>query len=259
MSFEESSAALRSAWSDLPADLVFLRCVDSTNRLATDVARELARDEVEIRPTLFLAWEQSAGRGRQGRSWESQAGLGVYATLLLPVVDLTQARGLPLAVAAVLCERLDAWCAERCVVKWPNDILVAGRKIAGILVESAVGSDGSGWAAVGFGLNHGHRDEQLPVPGSTSLRLEARSLPSWASTTVEIVRPLVEALGALRSSGEVVERFRALSAHEAGDTLTCRVGDETVEGTFLRFDDDGALVLETTEGERTLHAGDLLV
>ena len=257
MTFETSIQAVEESWEAVSTDLVFLRRVDSTNRLARQVARELERDEVAIRATLFLAWEQTMGRGRHGRSWESPPGLGIYATLLLPLVDRPWARALPLAAAVSLCESVSGWCAAPCRVKWPNDLLVGDRKIGGILIESGVSGTGTGYASVGFGVNHGHREEELPMEHATSLRREAPTLPGYAPAVAELTRHLTAAVRSVSAPQDVIERFRELSVHEPGETLTCRVGEETVEGRFARFTDDGFLVLQTAAGERTLSAGDL--
>ena len=254
----EAFERIESAWEGIPTDLVLLRRTDSTNRLARRVANELARDDVAIRPTLFLAWEQTAGRGRQGRSWISPPGLGIYATLLIPLSDADRGQALPLLTCVALCEILDSWSRGSCRVEWPNDLVIGGRKIGGILIESSISAgEGAGYAALGFGVNHGHEEEELPLPEATSIARESDEPPAWPDAVAALARNLCRWLDRTSSPEDVVERFRALSAHEAGESLTCRVGGDVVEGRFVRFTDRGFLVLETDDGERTLSAGEI--
>lgn len=245
-------------WNDVPADLVLLRRVDSTNRLAREVANELARDDVEIHPTLFLAWEQSAGRGRHGRSWISPPALGIYGTLLIPMRDAERGQALPLVTSVSLCEVIDRWSRSGCGVEWPNDLMIDGRKVGGILIETSSSGDRPGYAALGFGINHGHSEGELPLPGATSIAVESTGIPPYPEAVAELTRHLALEVGRTNRPSDVIERFRSLSVHRQGDLLECRAGTERIQGRFVRFTDRGFLVLDTDRGRETLSAGEVV-
>jgi biotin-[acetyl-CoA-carboxylase] ligase BirA-like protein len=247
---------LAAAWPRELLDVALVACesVDSTQRLArTLLDRHLAEDETPP-ACCVLALAQTRGRGRRGRGWASAAGQGVWATLLAPIAP--EALGAaPLRTAVALGEAL-APAAPQLRLKWPNDLVVGARKLGGILVE-AVQRDGRAWALVGFGVDLGHGEDELPAPKATSLRLlgvpaAQRRLVDWAPRLVEAVHRELAA-----GRGDWLERYRALSAHAAGDPLRCDLDGESVEGSFVAVDGDGALRLRCADGERLLTSGDV--
>src|SRR5215813_4467291 len=127
---------------------------DSTN----DRARELAAAGAP-HGTVVTAAEQTAGRGRQGRSWTAPAGKALlYSALLRPLEERHMM--LPLAVPLAVCEAAEALRPGlECGVKWPNDVLVAGRKLAGVLIEAR---PRDGWAVIGVGLNLTIAEDEFP-------------------------------------------------------------------------------------------------
>ncbi|HVT57873.1 MAG TPA: biotin--[acetyl-CoA-carboxylase] ligase [Thermoanaerobaculia bacterium] len=168
-------------------NLVVVELAVSTNLLARGVAVDYESEGLELAPLLVVAFEQSGGRGRQGRSWSSPRGRGVYATLALRLAAPELLQTLPLLVGVGLCRALSSHLAAGCRLKWPNDLLVetmAGsgpsprwRKIGGILIEALVRPGSSTVALIGFGVNHGQRRDELPS-AATSLRLlDSRSTP----------------------------------------------------------------------------------
>jgi BirA family biotin operon repressor/biotin-[acetyl-CoA-carboxylase] ligase len=191
-------------------NLVLVARTVSTNLLARGVAADYETEGLDLRPMLVLALEQSGGRGRQGRSWSSPRGQGVYATLAQPYAKPDLLPALPLLVGVGLCRALAPHLPHGCRLKWPNDLVVpdgsdrlagAGNtagtvaadqvnaaaprsvhgngtlgaagasKIGGILIEALVHPGDGCVALIGFGVNHGQRLEELP-PGATSLLLE---------------------------------------------------------------------------------------
>jgi BirA family biotin operon repressor/biotin-[acetyl-CoA-carboxylase] ligase len=229
-----------------------LRRVDSTNRLAWRVRRELAEDDIEIAGAALLAWEQTAGRGRQGRSWVSPAGLGVYATVCGRLADPRRLPVMPLAAAVAIVEVLDRHLPVPCRIKWPNDVMVKGRKIAGILVEAAVRQTTSPDVLVGFGVNHGHRELELPTPAATSLALESEDPPPLPSLGWELTEAVAREMRSSEAPELVVARWMSRSLHRPGDTLRCRMPETPageVVGTFLGLNPDGLLRLAVA-GER---------
>jgi BirA family transcriptional regulator, biotin operon repressor / biotin---[acetyl-CoA-carboxylase] ligase len=213
---------------------VHLRLTDSTNERAKELAAAGAPHG-----TLVTADEQSAGRGRQGRTWKAPARTAV----LMSLVTRRLAPTLPLAAAVAICEALPV----RCEIKWPNDVWLERRKLAGILVE---GRPQEGWAVLGIGLNV--TTEAFPpelAEIATSLRL------TGIETAVEsVLSDLLDALDEwLEAPTETV--LTAWSERDAlrGEHVRWAGG----EGTAAGIDSSGALIVETDAGRLTLDAGEV--
>jgi BirA family biotin operon repressor/biotin-[acetyl-CoA-carboxylase] ligase len=210
------------------------RLTDSTNERAKQLAAAGAPHG-----TLVTADEQSAGRGRQGRVWTAPAGSAVLMSLVLRELDEL----LPIAAAVAVCEALPADAA----IKWPNDVWIDRRKVAGILVE---GRPQDGWAVLGVGLNvtTGSFPPEL-AETATSLRLAGLEAAP-AEVLDDLLASLSRWLGAPRD--------RVLAAWRSRDALTGEqvrwTGGEGIAGGI---DDSGALLVETSEGQVTLDAGEV--
>lgn len=239
-------------------NLVVVRRVGSTNAVARRMAQAILEEDSDLGRTVILAWEQSRGRGRRGNAWASPAGRGVYATLLEPLASERSVESLPLAVAVGLAEAVDSLLgAGACRLKWPNDLLVDGRKLGGILIEVVEAPEGRA-VIIGFGINHAAPAGEPPAPRATTLGAWSSGLPSVATVAARLVAAVLEELDAERSMAQTVERYQQRSSLRPGSTLRCRVGEEPVEGTFLGFDPRGFLRLATRAGERTLSTGEIL-
>lgn len=192
--------------------------------------------------SAFVAWEQSGGKGRQGRAWSSSAGLGLYVTFVLEELELEKIRQLPMAIAVIVARVVEGpSVAPR--IKWPNDVQSRGRKLAGILLEAATRGDAASTALVGIGINVHHSDGEIPLPEATSLALEGDSGHDMAQLAYELSEAISGFGQSTESLAEVVARYRPWSAHRVGDHLRCRVANKEVEGDFEGFDEDGALLL----------------
>jgi BirA family transcriptional regulator, biotin operon repressor / biotin---[acetyl-CoA-carboxylase] ligase len=242
-------------------NLVVLARTVSTNLLARGVAADYESEGLELSPVLVLALEQSGGRGRQGRSWSSPRGQGVYATLAQPYAKPELLPALPLLVGVGLCRALAPHLPHGCRLKWPNDLMVPrgaessthASKIGGILVEALVHPGAGCVALIGFGVNHGQRLEELP-PGATSLLLETgghlgsgRGI-GLAELTWELVGGIERELAHVGELPYAVAAYRELIIHRPGDWLVCRVGDREVAGAFAGIDDAGRLRLRRGTG-----------
>jgi BirA family biotin operon repressor/biotin-[acetyl-CoA-carboxylase] ligase len=213
---------------------VHFRVTDSTNERARALAAAGAPHG-----TLVTADEQSAGRGRQGRTWRAPPRMAVLMSVVLRELSET----LPLAAAVAVCDALPVEAR----IKWPNDVWIDGSKVAGILVE---GRPQEGWAVLGIGVNVA--TEKFPAElDATSLRL------SGASVSVD------ETLGALvasldswlpRSTEEILAAWRSRDAL-LGRTVRWANGAE--EGRAAGIDDSGALVVVTASDRVTLDAGEV--
>ncbi len=222
--------------------------LDSSNRLLKDLAAQGAPEG-----TVVLADEQSAGRGRWGRSWQSPKGAGLLVSLLLrpgnhgpqKVSQLTAVFGV--AVLRVV-NRLPLSAPAK--LKWPNDLWVEGRKLSGLLLESA----GDGIVA-GLGLNCDQKAADLPPDiQATSLALLCGRAPDREALLAAILLE-AEVLYEIWKSGD----FDPIRLE--WDRNACFVGEQVaaggVEGRVLGLDSDGALLLEGPQGQVTLHSGEV--
>jgi BirA family biotin operon repressor/biotin-[acetyl-CoA-carboxylase] ligase len=213
---------------------VHLRRTDSTNERAKGLALSGAPHG-----TLVTAGEQTAGRGRQGRTWTAAAGEALLMSIVLRELRPT----LPLSAAVAICEALPVECA----IKWPNDIWVDGRKLAGILVE---GRPQEGWAVLGIGLNVATETFPPELDGiATSLRLAGHT-----SEPEAVLAELLPALGQWLPAPE----DRVLLAWSRRDALR----GETVrwaggEGIAAGIDPNGGLLVDTVGGRVKLDAGEV--
>jgi biotin-[acetyl-CoA-carboxylase] ligase BirA-like protein len=242
-----------------PLSGIFLSQIDSTQRLARTLLDQCVHEDEGPLPFVVAAVEQTAGRGREGRSWSSAAGSGLYASLVTPVAARERLQELPLRTAAALAELAATTIRGECRIKWPNDLLVGRRKLGGILVDAVTPpSPAESWAIVGFGLNFATPDAAL-VPEATSLLEEVRRAggdpPSFSHFVVEAISAVWRAVG--DDTTGWVERFARLSAHRDGDPIRFAVAGEVVEGTFRGFDEHGFLKLETASGERRIRSGEI--
>jgi BirA family transcriptional regulator, biotin operon repressor / biotin---[acetyl-CoA-carboxylase] ligase len=232
-------------------NLVVLPRVESTNALARAIVAEYQSEAQTLHPLLVVALEQTGGRGRQGRSWSSPAGMGVYATRVVRVEDPGLLQILPLLVGVGLCRALAAHLPVPCRLKWPNDLVVEvggeRRKIGGILIEASTRPGEATLALVGFGINFQHGTDDLPET-ATSVRLLGGETGSLADFTWDLVEGLEAELVHLADAdflGKAVESYRALSIHQPGEWIVSRAGETVTEGTFQGFDAFGRLLLES--------------
>ena len=191
-----------------PENLVVLPSMDSTNILARAIVAEYQTEAQTLYPIVVVALEQTGGRGRQGRSWTSPAGKGVYATRVLQVDDAGLLQTLPLLAGVGLCRALALHLPVPCRLKWPNDLLVevAGvrRKIGGILIEAAVRPGEATLALIGFGVNVFQQAADLPAT-ATSVRLLGGSAGSLEDFTWDLVEGLEAELGEAAAAAIVME------------------------------------------------------
>ncbi len=236
---------------------VVLRSPLSTHLLGRRIAHEHLQESAQPPQTDVLAWRQTAGEGRGDHSWSSPPG-GVYATLIRSLPPAAASlQTLPLLVATTLCETLNADLAGRCRLKWPNDLLVGGRKLGGILIDviSRGASEGpTGLVVISFGINH----RPLDQAGTTSLEREAPGRTILTDLAVRLVEAVDGALERDPPTADVVGRYRQLSLHRPGDALRCRLRGDQVEGVFQGFDRHGFLRLLVGGEERLLTAGEVV-
>jgi BirA family biotin operon repressor/biotin-[acetyl-CoA-carboxylase] ligase len=211
------------------------RITDSTN----ERARELA-ESGSASGTVVTASEQSAGRGRHGRSWTAPAGKALLYSAILRPLDERHAV-LPLAVPLAVCEAVEAVAPVRCRVKWPNDVWIEESKVAGVLIEARPPE----WAVIGIGINLAIEPGEFPH----DLRWPAASVGHGVRVE-QALTALNRALSERVESAppDILRAFRDRDALVGREVTWEGAGEGT--GTARGIDDRGNLVVETGQGER---------
>jgi BirA family biotin operon repressor/biotin-[acetyl-CoA-carboxylase] ligase len=238
-------------WTDL-------RIVGETGSTNADVA-EAARGGAP--EGLVVAAElQTAGRGRADRSWQAPARSGLAVSVLLrPTVARERWGWLPLMAGLAVAGPVSAMSGLEVSLKWPNDVLVGDRKLAGILAE--VVDDA---VVVGLGLNVSLREDELPVPTATSLAIEGSAVTDREPVLRAWLRELGRLYAALVAAGGDADRAGLRAAYSSvSATIGRRVhvtmpGVRVLEGEAVDVDAEGRLVLRTDSGLSTVAAGDVV-
>jgi BirA family biotin operon repressor/biotin-[acetyl-CoA-carboxylase] ligase len=201
--------------------------IDSTMRAA-----------VGLEPgSVVLAGQQTAGQGRHGRSWHSEAASGIYCSIVLqPAPALTLALGLATADAIARATGV------ACDLRWPNDVMLAGRKVAGILVRNAI-------AGIGINVNHTSFPAELALE-ATSLRLHT-GVPVSLTAIMLALLPAVDRFVEL-DRDTILRLFTRASSYAAGRRVTVAQPDGIIEGTTAGLDPAGFLIVHKDDGTDTL-------
>jgi len=229
---------------------------DSTNGLA---GRDLPVESGRAR--VWLAEHQTAGRGRRGRSWVSPFGQNLYLSLAWRFdVPMSQLAGLSLATGAVVAEALQHLGLDGHVLKWPNDILVDGRKLAGILVEVSGEAGGPATAIIGVGVNFRVSASVAACIDQPWTDLQRAGLAGVSRNRLAgvIVDRLIEACGlfAEQRLGPFVARWETFDQLR-GQTVAVIRGERVIEGIYCGISPSGAMILENADGRAEHHAGEV--
>lgn len=234
--------------------------VPSTMPLAHRLAAEGASDG-----TALLADEQTAGRGRRGRRWHAPPGSAILCSLILrPNLPPPELFLLTAAVAAGLCVGVERATGLRPRVKWPNDLLLDGGKLAGVLTESRFLGSGLSHAVVGFGLNVAVQPADVPLAAGglrpASLAAALGDEPDRLAVLAALLTAIDETYDALREGGTdaVWADWRARLVG-IDDEVRVETEDGPLVGRFADVGRDGALLLETPTGIARLLAGDVTI
>ena len=195
--------------------------------------------------TAVLADMQVAGRGRQGREWRSEAGQGVWVTIVERPVDTSGIEVLSLRVGLALAEGLEPLAPGRISLKWPNDVYVGHQKLAGILIEARWRDGRLDWVAIGVGVN-----VRPPAGAGASLREGITRLDALARV-VTAIRTAAAAAGALDDA--------ELARFHARDLAVGRTATAPSPGIVAGIDASGALTIVGPRGARRHRAGSLLL
>jgi BirA family biotin operon repressor/biotin-[acetyl-CoA-carboxylase] ligase len=210
-------------------------------------------------PVLLVAEHQTAGRGRAGRSWLSAPGHSLTFSLAWKFEGGVQKlTGLPLAVGTALAETLGR-LGQPVQLKWPNDVLKDGDKLAGILVETASADSGGVWAVIGIGLNLAMPDELEQQIGRSVAAVPWLARMERDTLVAAILDGLAEALRLFDKSGFAAfsARWNLLHGWQGQSVTILDRGEVLHEGLAAGVDDAGRLLLDTESGRMTIVAGDV--
>jgi len=235
--------------------------VEETGSTNADLAAALRSGEGWAEGAWLVARRQSAGRGRQGREWFDGAGNFMGSTVVVLGAQASDAGPPPASLSFVAALAVRDACAAALGdtaplgLKWPNDVLVDGGKVAGILLESAISQDGKVEHVVaGIGVN------VTFAPQLAEMRYPGAKLGGTVEAALEgLARAFATRLAEWRRSGfEVVREAWLAKAGPLGADVDVRIGEELVRGRFAGLDREGALLLDTPGGPRKIVSGELL-
>ena len=240
-------------------NLHYFESIDSTNTAAKAMAAAGAPDG-----TILLADSQTGGRGRMGRSFHSPAGCGIYMSVILrPRCEAQALMHLTCAVAVAACDALEESTGLRPGIKWTNDLVVARRKLGGILTELSLDKNGAvDYAVLGIGINCCQKAEDFPEElrdMAASLQLCTGKSVDRAAVAAALIASFERMSRTLTDPQTFLPRYRA-DCITVGQRICLVRGDEMHYGKALDVDDQGALVVAFDDGQtRAVNSGEVSI
>ena len=239
-------------------NLVLFDVTDSTHALARKIIVGMDDESQRLGATLILTDRQDKGEGRGGRCWESPTG-GLYMSWLRSGIKAETIARLPMLAAAAAHDAITRIGVSDARIKWPNDILVNGRKLAGILVFARHGD--TTWVTVGLGVNletvpDVDKTEGLPAISVAEL-LGTGDMKAWRH---DLVCTFIDQLDRLMEDPvPALARWRELLIQRPGDTINVRLASgKVVSGTLLDLTEEGFLKIQENGKERVITGGDVI-
>jgi BirA family biotin operon repressor/biotin-[acetyl-CoA-carboxylase] ligase len=235
------------------------RKVGSTNVLGFRLAETNAEEG-----TLIVAEEQTKGKGRMDRSWYSPPGVGLWMSLILrPDIPPFKAPGLSICAGLALALSIEEMTGIEAKTKWPNDCLIDGKKVGGILLELSAELDRINFVIVGIGVNVNHSAKDFPRnldQTATSIKIKLGKEISRLALLISFLEKFERIYLDFKKNGlsphrEMIKSFSSL----LGEKVTVKSGKEKIEGMAEDIDDNGSLLIKTKKGERVVTAGEVTV
>lgn len=244
--------------SDQVENLVLLDIVDSTHAMARRLIAGMDEEDLSLGSTVIIADQQERGEGRGDRQWASPAG-GLYVSWMKSGIESDNIARLPMVAAAAALSAVEAVGVSDACIKWPNDVLVGGRKLAGMVVFARHGD--TNWATVGFGINI----ETTPVLEGLN-GVQATSIADlvttgdpegWRETVITaFVGGLIRSL---TDSAPAIASWRRHLMQKPGDTVRVRLASaKEISGTLVAVTEEGFLRIAVNGDEQVITGGDLI-
>ncbi len=202
--------------------------------------------------TVVIADEQTAGQGRHGRRWHSEPGAGLYASIVLrPDLPSDSLPVLTLALGLAAADAIAETAGLTCDLRWPNDVMLEGRKVAGILVQLL---DSVAIAGIGINVNHVAFPTEIALE-ATSLRIVSNRLYSREQVLVTLLEAVERHCGVLAGEDgrqKILMMFSRRSSYARNKRVKVEQGHSTVEGTTAGLDPSGFLILRKDDGTEDL-------
>jgi BirA family transcriptional regulator, biotin operon repressor / biotin---[acetyl-CoA-carboxylase] ligase len=229
--------------------------IDSTNACARTLG-----DAGTPEGAVVIADFQTSGRGRQGRSWLAEPDSSIlFSVLLRPTVQTEMAGLFTLFASTAVARATEQYVGVSVECKWPNDLLIRGKKFCGILLENSLQQSGVAYAIIGVGINVNQQSFPSEIgERATSLALETGMIHDRKALFHAIIREMDNLYKAARGGdffAIVPEWTRRCSMF--GRAVRIQQHDRTIEGTAVRLNHDAGLVISTSDGLQTIYAGDV--
>ena len=235
-------------------NLTCLTATSSSNDLAREFIELYFEEDQRLPATVILAEGQPLARGRKGR-WVAPAGRGLYLTFVRPAREAEPLSLLPIAVARWIRDAIEEETGVAARLKWPNDLYVGRRKVAGILSESRTQGEET-YVAIGIGVNVRGSAVELGLPGATTLEEEAKRPVALAPLAQAILDRLDREL--VHPSWEEEPRlWEEASVHRPMDRIAVRREGGEISGEYLGLTSEGFLRLKTASGEEVVATGEV--
>lgn len=237
---------------EIGRQFVYIQQVDSSNSYL------LNNKELKINGTVVLAEEQTKGRGRMNRDWQSQSRQNLTFSILLRKVDGKKVNIINLGASLVVAQAIENLFQLNTSLKWPNDVLINNKKAAGILIESTSKANELDRVVVGIGINV----NQINFPGKykiepTSVRKEFKHKVSREKLLSEVLNLYEELLYKIDESHEEVLEDWKERCSMIGEKIKVEGSKETKFGIFDDIDSEGFLILKTVDKSERIHFGDV--
>jgi len=257
--FNETSISAGLATEFIGQKIHFFKDLNSTNERAARLAQA-----GEPEGTVVICDTQTNGRGRLGRTWSSPPGVNLYASIILrPQLTAHELQGFTLLAAVALVETVARFCKKTPSVKWPNDILIGSKKVAGILMEMHTEGEMARFLIAGFGVNLNMDPAVLPHP-VRDIATSIKDINGKGVERTDFTRALFLSLEfwyktfLKKGLSAIIDAWRSHFTAEGKD-VTIRSFDKTITGLCLGIDSSGALLIRDPQGEtQKILSGDLI-
>ncbi|MGO9013932.1 MAG: biotin--[acetyl-CoA-carboxylase] ligase [Dissulfurispiraceae bacterium] len=260
LSVKEIRDGLSNQNVTIGSEIVFFPLTGSTNTEAVGLAAKGQREG-----TVIIADSQTEGRGRRGRTWVSPAGKNLYLSIIVrPGIPPKDASILTLMSAVACTSAIQSLSSVPVSIKWPNDLMVADKKIGGILTEMKADADSIDYAVIGIGINLNLDSSDMPDnirETATSVMLQTGHPQSRTLYALEIIKSLDYWYTTLLQSGKgpVIDKWKSLSS-TIGRTVTATTGEMKLTGLAEGIDNEGLLILRLQDSSVVkINAGDVTI
>lgn len=256
LSERELQSIRKTSWAG--REIFYYDVIDSTNVKAKQLA-----EEGHPAGTLVVAEKQDAGRGRRGRSWEAPAGSGIYMTLVLkPEISPNNASMLTLVAALAVAGSITKCTGKQAGIKWPNDIVMEGKKVCGILTEMSAQFDYVNHIVVGIGINvHNENFPKEIEEMATSIYLQTGEHINRAALIEEILEQFEHYYAIYLKTEDLSGLVKEYNASLVNMNKNVRVLDpkEPFEGKAMGINERGELIVDTWESRKLVSSGEVSV